>query len=335
MSAVNDLVRLAARLEPDIRDAFLEALARHVETIDVRALIRALEAGDTRLALELVSIEPARLRPLERQLFVAYETAGMDITVGIDRQRRANVRALFDINEPAAAQWIKGHTTDLIRQITDDQRRLIETAFAPLHSGLDPLITGDTPQKLALDLVGRVNRVTGKREGGFLGLTSQQAEWAKNYEAELQGVPDAAALERNLRDRRFDKAIRKAIASDAPLPEKTRQAAINAYRNRALRYRAETIAENEAHAVLVQAQTDAWSQAGARGAVEAQTIRREWITREDARVRPTHAAIPGMNKGGVGLKEPFKTPLGPTMQPGWAFEPGCRCMVDIFIAEED
>lgn len=334
MRSIRRLEELIAKLSADIRKAFLEAIGALRSSIDVPTLVKALEAGDVAEAMRLVGLEPARFRPIERQLFVAYETAGLDITVGIDRVRRSNVQALFDINEPAAAQWIKGHTTDLIRQITDDQRRLIETAFAPLHSGIDPLISGDTPQKLALDLVGRVNRVTGKREGGFLGLTSQQAEWARNYEAELQGVPDAAALGRNLRDRRFDKAIRKAIASGEPLPEKTRLAAANAYRNRALRYRAEAIAGNEAHVVTIQAQTDAWEQASDRGALEGRSIRRRWITREDARVRPTHAAIPGMNPKGVGLKEPFKTPIGPTMQPGWSFEPGCRCMVHIFSVED-
>lgn len=332
--ALDVIERLIRQLAPDIAEAFLAAIAKLVEAISFRRLVAALEAGDVARAVDLVGLEPARFRPLERSVFVAYETGGVDITAGIDRRRRANVQALFNVNEPEAKRWLEGHTTDLIRQITEDQRRLIERELSPLRSGLDPMVTGQTPQKLALDLVGRVNRATGKREGGILGLTSQQAEWARRYEGELAGVPDAAALSRTLRDKRFDKAIRRAIAEDRPLDAKTRQGAVEAYRNRALRYRAETIAENEAHTVLHQAQQDAWDQAVGRGVVAASRVRRFWITAGDDRVRPHHAAVPGMNEKGVGLKEPFQTPRGPAMLPGWRFEAGCRCRVRVRINED-
>lgn len=334
MAFTDPLARLLETVPKDIRKAFLEAFEGIKASVDMRQLVAALEVGDIRRALELVSLEPARFRSLERSIFVAYETGGVDITAGIDRRRRANVQALFDMADPEAKRWIEGHTTDLIRQISDDQRRLVETALSPMRSGLDPLITGDTPQKLALDLVGRVNPLTKRREGGIIGLTTEQAKWAANYADELAGVPDPASLARKLRAPGFDKAIRKAIANNEPLPEKIRQAAIASYRNKALRQRAENIAGNEAHAVLLQAQQDAWDQAIRRGVVEAGAVVRKWVTYGDDRVRQTHAAVPGMNPDGVGLKEPFRTPLGPAMVPGWSFEPGCRCRVLIRVKED-
>jgi hypothetical protein len=56
----------------------------------------------------------------------------------------------------AAQSFLQSHTTNLIRQITEDQRQVIRDVLAPLRNplGPDPMLTGDTPQKLALDLVG-------------------------------------------------------------------------------------------------------------------------------------------------------------------------------------
>jgi hypothetical protein len=216
----------------------------------------------------------------------------------------------------------------------------VRQVLAPLRDplGSSPMLTGETPQKLALDLVGRVSRATGRREGGFLGLTSEQATWARNYEISLGDVeakvpPSADALTRKLRDRRFDRTVAKAIREGQPIPDETRQAMVAAYRNRTLRYRAETIALNEASTALHAAQIEAWDQAVARGAVAEVNVRRFWITAGDDHVRPTHRAVPAMNRGGVGLHEAFQTPKGPTMQPGWQFDPGCRCRVRVRIVE--
>ncbi|RYE51666.1 MAG: hypothetical protein EOP21_00765 [Hyphomicrobiales bacterium] len=55
--------------------------------------------------------------------------------------------------------------------------------------------------------------------------------------------------------------------------------------------------------------------------------RRRWRTVGDERVRVSHAAVPGMNPGGVGLEQPFQTPLGPTFTP--PLEYGCRCRTEL------
>lgn len=332
--ATDHIRKLIESWEPAISKAFLEAVQAIRDQVRIGRLVELLKVGDVEGALRELGIEAAAFRAFERQIHVAYESGGIDVTTAISKMRRSNARPLFDVNAPASQAFLTDHTVNLIRDITEDQRNLVRRALGPLTSGLDPMLTGDTPQKLALDLVGRVNRVTGKREGGLIGLTSSQAEWATNYAAEVSGVPDPSALTRKLRDKRFDKTVAKAIRDNEPIPAKTRDAMVNAYRNRALRFRAETIAGNEAHAVLLQAQQDAWDQAISRGVVEYDRVRRFWVTFGDDRVRPEHAAVPGMNPKGVGLKEPFQTPLGPAMNPGWSFEPGCRCRVLVRVRED-
>lgn len=324
--------------EPAIRNAVLAAIKGWRDSIRLADLVELIKAKDVERVIQAIGLEPARFRPLSLAIERAFEAGGVDATLGVQGVAGPlglRVRPIFDVKAPAAQTWLQTHTTDLIRQITDDQRVLIRNILSPFREplGADPMLTGDTPQKLALDLIGRVNRTTGQREGGVLGLTSQQADWAANYAHELQGVPSADALTRKLRDRRFDAAVKKAIKTEQPIPAATRAAMVAAYRNRALRLRAETIALNEASTALHEAQVQAWDQAIARGAARPDQVRRFWVTAGDDHVRPTHRAVPGMNPKGVGLHEPFQTPKGPTLQPGWAFDPGCRCRVRVKVVE--
>lgn len=321
--------RLTQTWEPKLREAFLDVIRGIRDQTRLDRLVELIRAGDVDGVLLELGLEAARFRAFESVIFAAFETGGMDITVRIDRYRRANrTRPLFDVRKPSADAWITDHATSLIRDITEDQRRLVRQALEPLSSGLDPIMTGETPQKIAIDLVGRVNRTTGRREGGLIGLSSGHAEWVRNYEAELRGErPIGGALERALRDRRFDKTIMRAMETGQPVPEKTIRAAVSNYRNRALRHRAENIAANEAQTVLNRSQLEAWDQAVERGVITYDRVRRFWVDREDSHVRPWHAEIKHMNPKGVGLREPFKTPRGPAMNPGWDFEPGCRCRV--------
>lgn len=333
--------KLVALWEPRVRDAFLASVKDIRDAINMSHLVDLLKRGDVEGAIRAVGLDPARFRPLSRIIEQAYEAGGIDATAGITVTRGPlgiRINPVFDVRAPAADLWLRTHTTDLIRQITEDQRTLIVEALRPLLSGRDPMLTGDTPQKLALDLVGRISPVTGHREGGILGLTREQAQWARNYEVSLGDVqakvpPSADALTRQLRDKRFDRTVAKAIREGQPIPAKTRQAMVAAYRNRTLRYRAETIALNEAGTSAHASQIEAWDQAIARGAVVEDKVRRFWITEGDTHVRPTHRLIPGMNEGGVRLHSEFQTPKGPTMQPGWQFDPGCRCRVRVRIVE--
>lgn len=114
----------------------------------------------------------------------------------------------FDMTNPRAERKIAKLSGEAITRITEDQKLAArETILAGFEKGRGP-------KEIALDLAGRVNRVTGNREGGILGMTSRQAEAARNLRDRLESNDPAEmrkVLDMNLRDRRYDNAILRGI----------------------------------------------------------------------------------------------------------------------------
>jgi hypothetical protein len=86
--------------------------------------------------------------------------------------------------------------------------------------------------------------------------------------------------------------------------------------------RTKAVAGNAAHQIAETAKLTGWQIAQRFGALPADQ-RRYWRTAGDERVRIAHAQVPGLNRNGVPLNQPFATPLGPCFTP--PLEAGCRC----------
>lgn len=327
----NSWESLIASWEPELRRAFLESAYQLRNVAQLDAIIRMLERSDIDGAIRAVGLDPASFRPLDRAISQAYEAGGaatartIPAVVGADGFR---VIVQFNIRNLAAESWLAAHSSGLITGIIEDQRAAIRDY---LRAGME---RGINPRTTALDLVGRINAATGRREGGVIGLTQSQTRWLINYERELNAASPAEmarALTRNLRDKRFDAAVRKAIANEEAIPAATREAAIRAYRNRALRYRAEVIARTESLTSLHAAQHAAMEQAIASGAVRADTVTFTWRSAKDDRVRDTHRAMNGQKKL---YGEAFESPSGARLRfPGDPLAPieetaQCRCWTE-------
>jgi uncharacterized protein with gpF-like domain len=146
---------------------------------------------------------------------------------------------------------------------------------------------------------------------------------------ELDNDP-AASLSRALRDKRFDKAVLRAVKEEKPLDATLKAKMSTAYRNRALKMRADTIARSETITALHQAQSDALDQAINSGALKADTVSMVWRSAHDSRVRDAHRELDGhkIKKGGV-----FQSSLGPIRFPGdpsatAANTINCRCFLE-------
>lgn len=159
---------------------------------------------------------------------------------------------------------------------------------------------------MALDLVGRINRATQRREGGIVGLTSQQAGYVINARKQIEAL-DAGYFDRKLRDKRFDRTVAKSIRDGKPLARADIDRITARYADRLLAHRGEVIGRTEAIAALHAGQFEAARQLVESGKVRADQITKVWDATGDARTRPSHAAMDGQ---AVGLNEAFTTPGG-------------------------
>jgi hypothetical protein len=196
---------------------------------------------------------------------------------------------------------------------------------------------GENPRTTALDLVGRVDPSTGKRDGGIIGLTAQQQGAVEAARDQLRSDDPAqlkAYLERKRRDKRFDRSVLKAIREEKPLPAEIAGKALRQYKNRLLQLRGETIGKNEAFTSLQASKQEAYRQAVQGGAVSQQAVRKIWRHMANENPRIQHVEMDGES---VGLEEVFVMPDGTRML--YPHDPeapakhtlGCHCQADYRI----
>jgi hypothetical protein len=326
--------QLIADFEPKLRDAFLAAINDLRANADLRGVIRALEAGNGTGAIDALNLDPAALAPLDRARTEAFQTAGDETAAGlpvIRAQLGARVVIRFDGRNLRAEQWLRVQSSEHVTRILDDQREAIRNA---LRAGME---AGQNPNTVALDIVGRMNNATGKREGGIIGLTSQQEQFARNARAELlSGDPDElrAYLTRTRRDKRFDALVLKAIADEKPVPAADAARMIQRYKDRLLQLRGENIGRTEALASLHAGQFEALQQVADNGKVDRSAVKRRWSSTGDRKVRDTHVAMDGQV---VQVDAPFISPSGARLMfPGDPNGPpeeviNCRCLTEPVI----
>lgn len=295
------------RLEPDIAQAFRQAVEEITNAARLDALASALEMGDLDRAVRAAGLTDARWVALTEGIRRAYLEGGRMLA----SDAPARVGFAFDLNNPRAEAWLRGNSSRLVTRINDDQREAIRIALEAATN------RGQGPRRTALDIVGRINRATGRREGGIVGLTSNQARAVENARDELlSGNPSRmnGYFARERRDRRFDRIVQRAIDEGRPVAAADVQRITARYSDRLLELRGSVIARTEALQGFNAAQDEALRQAVDQGLIREQNIVRIWNTASDARVRDTHD---GMNGQRVALGEPFQTDDGQRlMYPG-------------------
>lgn len=155
-----------------------------------------------------------------------------------------------------------------------------------------------------------------------IGLTPRQAAAVENFRRLLENG-DAAALDRVLRDRRFDASVRRAIEG-GKLDEDKIDRMVARYAERYQAHRAQVIARTETLRATNAGRAAAWAQFADRKGLDQSAIRKWWQTAHDERVCIICSAIPLMNPDGVPMGEFYATPDGPMMMPPEP-HPSCRC----------
>ena len=296
-----------------IADAFLVALNDLRTAAEIQRLTDAIRAGNLQDALDALHLDAAAYGPLQDAIAQAYAEGGQNAAQALPK-RTPEGQALvirFHARNPRAEAWLREQGADLVTHVIEDQREAVRQR---LIAGMEK---GENPRTTALDIVGRINRITGKREGGILGLTAQQETFARNAADELASGDPAALrkyLDRSRRDKRFDRSILKAIREESPVPPEIQSKAVARYKDRLLELRGTTLGRAEALAALQAAKLEAYTQAVEAGQLDGALIEREWDDVGDARTRHSHRLMNGQKRG---LHEPFVSPSGARlMYPG-------------------
>jgi len=116
---------------------------------------------------------------------------------------------------------------DKIREITEEQEQLVRNVVT------NAMAAGHPPARIA-SLI---------RE--HIGLTPYQAQQVQNHRADLETL-NTTALRRELRDKRFDMPVARAISQAKPLSDDQIDRFTAQYHDNWLRMRAATIARTEA-----------------------------------------------------------------------------------------
>jgi hypothetical protein len=309
MALPRDLQRALDQMDPAIRRAFEEAVGRIVSAIVLRDLTDAIARNDVEAALRALRLEREFFQPLERAIEAAFYAGGVAaLSTPIVAPNGERYLIGFDGRHPRAEAWARANVGDRIVEIVADQRLMARDVIER------QIVAGVNPRTAALDIVGKVNRATGQREGGFIGLTRQQSGFVDNMRADLAGL-DERYFTRQRRDRRYDSLVRRAIADGRPLGQADVDRISAAYKRRLLAYRGETIARTESINALRAGRHEGYEQLVERTDIRADQLVRTWDATGDARTRPDHMAMNGQEI--VGLAQPFVAPDGSRlMYPG-------------------
>lgn len=288
-----------------LRDGFVLAEAtRNLEGMNFAAVV---DEGNKLAGYLIGKGLPPGVTSFDDYLLEALEKGG---DAGIEAMPPSvAVQATFNIVNPLAVSWANEYIPSLIREITLSTRTAIAEA---IRDGFDNQLPPKT---------------TARNIREMIGLTRSQYRAVINYRKQLEARSNLSgikAADQRLIGLRDKKTVNRHFREGHLTPEKIDVMVERYYRN-LVNMRANTIARTESFRAVEMGERLAWESAVNDGLILEGDVIRKWVTARDDRVRPEHRAIPKMNKDGVGLREPFKTPSGPVMGPPLGVN--CRCSV--------
>lgn len=285
----------------------------------LREVREHLEAGQPEEALRIVDSYVVRLA---NQVISQIPGLGAsDVEALADQLKGGGASVSFNPASPAVIDAMTRNRMQFIVQFTQDQRQAVNQALTQaLREG-----AGTREQMRAFK--------------DSIGLTSYQQRMVDNYRRLLE-TNSRQALDRALRDRRYDRGLENAIEAGEVLPQDRIDLMVDRYRDRLLQLRGETIARTESQRVAEEVRHISTMQVAEQAGIPHAWIIKQWMSTRDARVRDTHRAMDGQARM---LDDPFESPSGATlMHPGDSTAPpeeviNCRCTVQhhIFGSEEE
>lgn len=307
--------RLVASHDRRFRRVFLQAIELIRDRYTLDELADLLEAGRLEDALDAIEATGRLIGDAYGDALVTSAKSTAEFLSGA-----LTVTVSFDQTNVRAVDAIQRNRLRLIREFTTDQRTALRQAMSRgIAEGLNPRDQA------------RLFRET-------VGLTARQEAAVARYRSIIQGIGRddmagtvAEARTRRLRDRRFDRTLAAAQRKGEPLTDEQVERMVSRYRERYVKYRAEVIGRTEALRSAHEGTEEMYRQAVENGELDPESLVRTWVTARDERVRGSHRALNGEQRGlgedWNGLRFPGD-PSGPaeeTVQ--------CRCVLTTRISD--
>ncbi len=290
-------ITTAKKFEPKIRKALIKAWNQLRTQESMADIERALQSGGIEAVMDMFDDMGIVINKAVSESIDAAIKAGADLTaIVIPAPAILNKDAVFDLFNPYTADYINRYKLNLVQGITSNTREAMRN-------------------ELAQDIVAGVNpKTTARNFKNTIGLTPNQQQAVRNYRGYLENL-DRQALQRELRDKRFDPTVLRAIEEGKPLTTAQIDKMVNRYREKYIKYRAEVIARTESLRAVSIGNDLNIRQMILDGDIDLESVRKVWHYVGGPRTRDAHLKVPGLNPGGVMLDRPFVTPLGPLMFP--------------------
>ena len=314
LSSREILAHLAVEWEATLAAAWLGSIRSITSSVGLKDVVAELERGNLDAALRLLNIDADRFARFEGAILQAYNAGGQAVVSGIPRLRDPDgnrVHFAWGVRNTPAEDVLRRHATALVDDLVGEQLASAQSIL------VDGLARGQNPRQTALRLVGPINIRTKLREGGVLGLSAPFVERVDVLRTAL-ATRDVAKLREiigvmadgtfdptkgwKLRDRRFDRAVAKAIREGHAIPADRIEAAVRQYANRALKYRGDVLAQAETNTALATAKNDAFQQQIDAGKLAAADLTKTWVRTVSRVPRQDHLELVGQV---VAFDQPF------------------------------
>jgi hypothetical protein len=303
----------ATTQEPAVAAAILAAVQDLRARVTDDELVDIIGRGDVDALLQQVDFDGVRYALRDAAQRSAEQTPG-GFTAANGQVMGAwptIIRVRFDTLAPYAVAALRDFESKAVEVIRQDMRAGFVAAIREgVASGVNPIETA-------------------RRIRDMLGLPDNLVRAVQSYrDALLSGNRSDLrdALDRALRDGRYDRTVLQALANRTPIDPEKAERMVAAYERRALQHNAETLARTGTMDALNQGSRLAWREAIEQQVVQIYELRRFWIVARDERTCPRCLTIPQLNPAGRGMDEPFVTPYdGLVMFPTLHFR--CRCVV--------
>lgn len=323
------LTRIADRNIGAVERAFLRSVEVSINSIKTELLLDALRRRDVGAVFDAVhlngQLEPRLKRSLEQALRTVFNQAAQATALSMPPE----INVSFNLVNPRAVRWARNYAADLVTQVSKTAKANIARIVARGVQRGVPI--PQSSREIAKVLARSVKRT--------LGLTEPQFKSLGSFEEQLR---KRAAVSKLLRDgvERSEIATQLDVTPQYVgrlanrkwlwIDEAIVEARVERRAKQLLGQRATTIARTGTLAAANNGSQETWLQAADAGFIDAQTTRRRFLVARDDRLCPNCKAVPGLNADGVGLTEPFVTPLGLFLVP--PLHPRCRCTVRL-VAE--